>query len=287
MDAHALLEHPARAASVVAPLGYYKPNGERPYDYACEPPHGAAWQNYEIDARPTEITDARELPSRPSIAREGFALWDMPSRVRDFLDEETIKRAYYAECAELALAATGAQRAYVFDHLVRKRDVDSSTLGFGRRVSGPRPSANGRVHNDYTEGSGRKRLEIVLGSEAAAAMVRRHAIVNIWRPLKGPVLDAPLALCNARTVAPGDLVAADVHYATRTGEIYLVQHSERHRWFYYPAMRPQEALVFKQYDSLLRGAPRFVPHAAFDDPHAPADAPPRESIEARCLVVYD
>ena len=51
-------------------------------------------------------------------------------------------------------------------------------------------------------------------------------------------------------------------------------------------MDRHEALVFKQYDSQLGGVARFVPHTAFDLPDIPADAPLRESIELRCLVVF-
>jgi hypothetical protein len=170
---------------------------------------------------------------------------------------------------------------------VRKREPGTPALTFGRRVQGERPSANGRVHNDYTEASGPRRMQAVLENAGMAATAGRFAIVNIWRPIRGPVLDAPLALCDARTVAGHDLVAGDVHYATRTGEIYLVRHSAHHRWFYFSAMNRAEALVFKQYDSQRRGVARFVPHAAFDHPDAPPDAPPRESIEVRCLVLFD
>src|SRR5687768_18067213 len=113
----------------------------------------------------------------------------------------------------------------------------------------------------------------VLG-DARAERIGRYAIVNVWRPLRGPVYDAPLALCDARTVSPQDLVASDVHYRARTGEIYLVRPSTRHRWFYYSAMQPHEALVFKQFDSLAT-APRFVPHAAFELPDVSTDVPPR------------
>ncbi|WP_367162277.1 hypothetical protein [Methylibium sp.] len=48
-----------------------------------------------------------------------------------------------------------------------------------------------------------------------------------------------------------------------------------------------EALVFKQFDSDPEVAARFTPHAAFDLPDAPPDAPLRESIEVRCLVTFE
>ena len=301
MLAAATIEIREKVCSVVASLGYLKAGPERPFDYACPPPAGVPWQNYESDTQPVNIGDARTLGSAPTLFREGFRLLDAPTRVTNFLDEAAIKSVYYQEAAELARAATGARSAYVFDHLVRQRDAGARALAFGRRVSGSKPSANGRVHNDYTELSGPRRMALVLednesttprgssslsiAADAHAESSGRYAIVNIWRPLKEPVLDAPLALCDARTVDAADLVASDVHYAARTGEIYLVQYSPRHRWCYFPHMEQHEALIFKQYDSLA-AAPRFVPHAAFDHPQTPADAPLRESIEVRCLVLF-
>ena len=147
--------------------------------------------------------------------------------------------------------------------------------------------SNGRIHNDYTEASGRKRLELVLADPEAAARVKRYSIVNVWRSIKGPVVDTPLAVCDARTLTVSDLVVSEVRYPRRTGEIYVALHSPLHRWSYFSAMDRDEALVFKQYDSRLSGVARFTPHTAFDLPDIPPDAPLRESIELRCLVVYE
>lgn len=273
------------ASGVLAGLAYLKPNGERPYHYADQPPEGTPWHNCEFDVRDTRIADARRLAQHPSVQGAGFELMDAPSSVADFLDEEAVTAVYYREAAQIALAATGAARAHVFDHLVRRREAGRPALTFGR--GGGRPAANGRVHNDYTEESGRRRLGLVLKSPDALASVGRYSIVNIWRSIRGPVLDTPLAVCDARTVSAADLVTSEVRYAARTGEIYLVSHSPMHRWFYFPAMDRHEALVFKQYDSQMSGVSRYTPHAAFDHPHAPPDAPLRESIEVRCLVVYE
>jgi hypothetical protein len=212
-------------AALVAPLGYIERQHERPYDYACPPPEGVAWNNYRSDARPVVIADGRRTEVAPAIGREGFMLMNAPSAVSDFGDEAAIASVYYTQVAELARAAVGGSAAYVFDHLVRRREAGPA-LTFGRRVRGARPSANGRVHNDYTGMSGPRRMHQVLGDDISA----RYAIVNVWRPLKGPVLDAPLALCDARSVSVADLVSSDVHYAARTGEIYLVAHSPTHRW---------------------------------------------------------
>lgn len=272
-------------APLRARLGYLEPGIERPVSYATEPPPGVPWENAGYDHRDMAIADARSTLT--SVDREGFQLFDAPTQVKDFLDDEAVRTTYYAEAVELALAATGAAWGHVFDHLLRRREAERGALNFGRRAADGRAAANGRVHNDYTETSGRRRLGLVLDDPELVAGVRRYAIVNIWRPLNGPVLDAPLALCDARTVTAGDVVESEVRYARRTGEIYLLTHSPLHRWAYFPAMQRHEALVFKQYDAQLGGVARFTPHAAFDDPTTPPDAPPRESIELRCLVVYD
>jgi hypothetical protein len=170
---------------------------------------------------------------------------------------------------------------------VRKRSADRSQLGFGRSGKGVPASANGRVHNDYTEESGRRRLGLVFNALSEAIPDERYAIVNVWRPIKVPVLDTPLAICDARSVDTMDLVSAEVRYPQRIGEIYLLKHGTRQRWSYFSAMDRHEALVFKQFDSQISGVARYTPHAAFDHPAAPPDYPLRESIEARCLVIFD
>jgi hypothetical protein len=52
-------------------------------------------------------------------------------------------------------------------------------------------------------------------------------------------------------------------------------------------MQPDEALLLKCFDSATDGRARFAPHTAFEDPTAPSDALPRESIEIRTLVFHE
>ncbi len=148
-------------------------------------------------------------------------------------------------------------------------------------------AANGRLHNDYTLASGMRRLELVVPDEGERRLLRRFCILNIWRSIRGPVHDTPLAVCDARTLREADFVTAEVRYPNRVGEVYFLRFSPDHRWSYYSAMDRHEALVFKQFDSMPSGVARFTPHGAFDHPRAPADAPPRESIELRCLVGFE
>jgi len=228
------------------------------------------------------IHDARASAQFLDLDRNGFELWHAPSGVGDFLDEAELGRRYYPEVAELALAATGGVEAHVFDHLVRRREFGRPPMTLGAR-KGPFAGPAGRVHVDYTEASGAARFGMVLGGKRPTG---RFAIVNVWRSIgSAPVLDTPLALCDARSVEPEDLVKSELRYPARTGEIFLVHHRPEHLWSFVSEMRREEALVFKQYDS-DREVARFVPHAAFDHPDMPPDAPPRQSIEARVLVTF-
>lgn len=273
--------------SVTASLGYLHPGCARPVNYMYEPPAGTPWENCRYDQVEVRIRDARPVAPSLSIDREGFELWDAPTRVQDFLSEQEVREVYYPEVEEILCTIAGASRAHVFDHLVRKREPGRPALTFGRRGQHRYAGAAGQVHNDYTLESGTRRLGMVLADPQAQAGGARYSIVNLWRSISHPVLDTPLALCDARTVAPADLVATDILYPNRTGEIFTVLRNPRHEWSYFPAMTRDEILVFKQFDSRDAGVARFTPHAAFDHPHVPADAPLRESIEIRCLLVYE
>lgn len=270
-----------------APLSYLNPANLAPFSYAHQPPPGVPWESGDYDAVPVHIANARFAHAPPHIDVEGFALVDAPTAVTDFMDVQQVQGRYAHEAAQIALQVTGGARAFVFDHLVRKREPGRAPLTFGQPGPDGRAAANGRIHNDYSERSGRRRLGLVLTDAQARERITRFCIVNIWRSIKGPVLDTPLAVCDARSVSPADLVASEVRYPRRTGEIYALLHSPWHRWSYFSEMDRHEALVFKQFDSLTEGVARFVPHCAFDLPSIPPDAPLRESIEVRCLVVYD
>ncbi|MDB5919780.1 MAG: putative methyltransferase [Massilia sp.] len=115
--------------------------------------------------------------------------------------------------------------------------------------------------------------------------VERFAIVNLWRSTRLTILDAPLAVCDARTVKSSDLVAADIVYPTRTGEIFEVLYNPAHAWTYFHGMEFDEVLLFKQFDS-ADGTACHTLHAAFAHPATPSATPPRESIEVRCLLIY-
>src|SRR3974377_923770 len=136
------------------------------------------------------------------------------------------------------------------------------------------------------ECGGPQRVRALVPREADALLRRRFAIVQVWRPIRLPVETFPLAICDARTLAHDDLVVSERRYPDRIGQTYAIKYNPRHRWYWFPRMRRDEALVFKVYDSLDDGRPRWTAHTAFDDPSAPPNARPRESIEIRTLAFF-
>ena len=275
--------NPVNIEPVVATLEFLQSAQRKPVTYMLAPPGGHSWETADYIAAPVTIHSGRGRVTGPALDVEGFQLCSATSAMTDFSDRQTIQRAYYPEMEELALAVSGARRAIVFDHLVRRRAPGTLTP-FGAR-EGHRPSAATRVHCDFTPASAQRRLKLEMEAHGIAA-VERFAIINLWRSTRLPVLDAPLAVCDARTATSADLVAADIVYPDRKGEIFEVLHNTAHAWAYFPAMEFDEVLVFKQFDS-ASGVACYTPHAAFAHPATPAGTPPRESIETRGLLIYD
>jgi hypothetical protein len=271
----------AHLPGVKAELNYLAPTHERPRTYTYDPPSGMARTTAVNEPHQVVISDARPLLSQVSLDEDGFALVRHDSAVRDFYDDGEVKRVYYPEAIELLTGLTGADRVHVFDHTVRRRVPGSED----RRTNAPRQPVP-RVHVDHTAKSGPQRVRDLLPDEAESLLRGRVEIINLWRPIRGPLRDTPLAVCDARTVKPEHLVPSDLVYPNRVGETYSVTFAPEHRWFYVPDMSVEDVLLLKCYDSQIDGRARFTPHTAFADPTTPPDAAPRESIELRTLVFH-
>jgi hypothetical protein len=227
-----------------------------------------------LDRRTVPIRDARVLPDL-SLDREGFLLAERPTTVRDFYDADEVRAVYYREVAQLLMDLTGAYRAQVFEHDVRNDTRARHDQSVRKPVR--------MIHDDYTAKSSPERIRLYLPNEADALIAKRYAIINVWRAIRGPVESTPLAVCDASSVASEDLLPTEEGVKH---EVYMLRYRDRHRWYYFPRMRPDEALVLKCFDTAPGIVGRCTAHSAFDDPHTPAEAPPRESIEARAFVFY-
>ena len=225
-----------------------------------------------------EIANGREARDL-ALDANGFVLVEHHTAMRDFFDADELKRVYYPEVQALVQRVSGAARIVLFDHTLRSGSGDERET---KLIREPVLSA----HNDYTEWSGPQRVRDLLGAEAEALLERRFAIIQVWRAIAQPIRSNPLAMADARSVAPDDLLVAERRYPNRVGQTYRLKYNPRHRWFYFPEMRRDEAIVFKVYDSAKDGRARFTPHTSFEDPTTPPGAPPRQSIEARALAFF-
>ena len=281
-------------------------------------------EGVETEKHLLPIYDARKLSEADAMTLDsnGFELVDAPVPAYDFMDHREVITDYYRDCERLVAQMTGA-KAWAFDHNIRSAEGQSAGLKIkgGQDVQGPAHI----VHGDYTLRSAPERLQqlakapsvndtlrgiippgsALLTQEAvdrALAEDGRFAIINVWRNIAAePVATHPLALCDGQVVEPHDLVVFEIHMPDRIGENYWSKYRDRHRFYSYPAMNRDEALLIKQWDSageLARSAGRnsdrnsdgpctFSFHSAFIDPKTPEDAPDRWSIEVRCIAIYD
>jgi hypothetical protein len=265
--------------SVVAPLNFLVPMAEKPVAYNYDPPPGVPARTGRNEERQVPIRDARPLVGRLSLDKEGFVLLRHQTAVRNFYDEGEIAEVYNPECERVMKEATGAVRVVAFDHIVRNTAM-AALEGSGIKIPAK------RLHNDYTAWSSPQRVRDLMGAEAEELLKHRFAIINLWRPIRGPVLESPLTLCDAQSLAEENLIASDLKYPDRTGETYSVTYNPGQRYYYFPKMQADEVVLIRCFDSALDGAARFSAHTGFDDPTSPPDAPPRESLEVRTLVFF-
>lgn len=254
--------------------------GETPVALVKRPGDGPDDRTGAFESREILVRDGRPVADRLELDRHGFALREHATAVRDFADDDDLRRVYYPEMEALIRRETGAAKVVPFDATRRIDDPDAQArMG----VRGPAQL----MHNDFTAASAAQRVRDLLpAEEAERRLENRFASINVWRPLRGPVRTSPLAICEYGSIADRDLIAAERRYGDRVGVIYHMAWSPDQRWYYFPDMTPGEVVLLKCYDSGA-GAARWTGHGAFPDPSTPPGAPPRESIEVRTLLFWE
>jgi hypothetical protein len=242
-----------------------------------------------VPGRPVSIADARPLTT--DLDREGFVLVPHVSAVTDFdaiQEDPAVDQLYIDEMTELLVQVTGASMALMLGG-GKKRYGESATEKLA-------PLANAKParypHADNTDVSAVDLVDLIVQfvDGLDATEYPRYALYNMWRAVTPPPQDFPLAVCDARTIAPGDEVTVtavtrergrgDIRHDT-TGYVY----NPAHRWHYYRDMTPAEVVVFKAHDTDTGRAGR-VPHTAFTDPTCPPGTPTRASVEMRGLAFF-
>jgi hypothetical protein len=265
--------------SITASIPYTADTGEKLVNETFGPGNIHRRRMGTLDPRPMSIENGRPRASQFSLDVNGFMLVEHKSAVKDFFDKPRLESVYFPEVERLVKKVAGATRVVVFDYTLRSGDESEREA---KLVREPVLSA----HNDYTEWSGPQRVRDLLPHEAGTLLAGRFAIIQVWHAINQPIQSNPLAIADARSVAFDDLLVAERRYPNRVGQTYRLRYSAEHRWFYFPQMRRDEALVFKVFDSAQDGRARFTAHTSFDDPGSPPGAPPRQSIEARALAFF-
>jgi hypothetical protein len=263
-------------------LNYFNPpgDGSKPFNYVESPPEGTPQRNFGIFDTQTHMHDIRGRELEYSLDRDAFAvISNVPeSAEKEFTSDESIKKNYYSELEKLILEnVPGSDRVFFFDHTIRRANPNA-----------PRAPVT-RVHIDQTAASAKHRGSQHLPEEAEKLLQGRYRIINIWRPLNGPVQSFPLGFASSSSVEDSDLIPIEHRYPDRTGETAGVRYNARQKWYYLSGMKNNERLLLECFDSeALKPGTKVqggrVPHTAFTDPRTPEGAPGRESIEVRALV---
>ena len=274
--------------SIVARLAYLASGVSRAGYRVFPPSSGRPPESPPKEYHEVPIHDCRPISQGLSLDGAGFVVAQHASALADFYDEAQVRERYLREIESVVREATGALAVIAFDHNVR------SAKGAAEGRVGVRAPVD-MAHNDYTEESGPRRVREILEAAGRSDLGKhRAALINAWRPMRGPVRDIPLAICEAPSTSPADFVETDIeHYGEddlshprHRGQIFSVRYNPNHRWFYVRDMQADELLVFKCWDSARSGPSRYTAHTGFVNPEAPPDAVPRESIEVRTVAIY-
>ena len=263
-------------------LSFYVPplDGSEPYNYVEKAPEGEPQSNYGIEDKKVTVTDIRGHEDEYTLDKDAFqAIQSIPYSVLDDKtysddDHEFFEKNYYPEVERVLLDnVPGSNRVVIFDHTIRRSKPDAHR----------RPVTRTHIDQTTRAAAERVRRHILDQGEAERLLAGRYRIINVWRPLNGPVESLSLGFASANSVRDEDLVGVQHRYPDRTGETAGVKYNPEQKWRYWSGMRNDERLLLKCSDSKeVEG--RRVPHSAFADPRSPPNAKGRDSIEVRALV---
>lgn len=270
----------AKPRTVEAEVNYLGPMDSMPYFYAKD--HDR--DNLLLEPHWVSIEDARQAVPPPTLDREGFALVQHRSAVTDFEDAQQTATTYVAEIEALLQQLTGADLVIARGTVLRfSQQNNRNAYVNSLPASFIHMDVSRQAFRDFAARNldGHPDRDVLLGG--------RYVGFNVWRALTPPPQDLPLAVCAANSVTDADRVEGEARVDGVGIEEFrfgssLYRPNPRHRWFYYRDMNPDEALVFKQFDT---AAPDMVgvPHVAFAD--ATAENPiPRASAEIRAFAYW-
>lgn len=264
---------------------------------AVSHPPDVIW-NFEKVAVKTVISDLRNEMVQPKLDQMGFEKVLLPTKVDQQALADRVASSveqYQVETEAQLKFLTHADSVVFFDATVRRENPMAP-------CAPPVQPAHLRVHVDQNP---RSALARAINHGGPERRFSRFQIVNIWRPLLGTVRNFPLTLCDYQSLnLSSDLVPTRLNYPAwlKDRENYSLKANSNHRWYYWGSLSPDEAIIFKCYDSASRGLAIFsegkerdglidvaglCPHTAFFNESGPTSGCLRTSLELRALLFYD
>lgn len=201
-----------------------------------------------------KIRDIRAAEPRSTLDRNGFELSrsiPMTLEYDEFRDPIKVRDVYCERVKDALSSMTGAEFAKLLHQAVRRRHRSFPTQSQGSEEAETDQPVQG-VHCDFTPSRAYEALRTSFGDQRAAEMwkERRIEIIQVWRPLSGPVHDWPLAVCDPNSVNEDlDLVATDNVWAYGVAETYNLFHSPKHAWYFVSNHTSDDVLLFKGFDN--------------------------------------
>jgi hypothetical protein len=247
--------------------------------------------NTGIYARHDVIVRNARLAGPFTLDEHGFCLGHHRTDITDWEQNYGPDTPYAGQVCEVAKRLSGADLVVPMGGMLRCSGKTSATV---------QPPA-AEAHVDFTQ----RCAERIAGNlyhkkNLEGPGFRRFIAFSLWRALSPPPQDAPLALCEGRSVRDeegthntkvdvdeiptGDALFAPIEGEENMAAATIFHHSPEHRWWYFPDMTPDEVVFIKFYDSDHRTAWR-CPHTAFRDSSRP-DAHERRSIEYRGIAYF-
>lgn len=234
----------------------------------------------------------KECPT--ALATEDFYAIQDPLHPKS----EELMEKYYAEVKDFVKKRLKCDEVIVFHHQVRcasKMDKTGvqSYAGFAPHTDSSSVSGDEQAITllEMNQGTGNEDTD----TEKKEKKYERYMNLNIWRNISDdhPIVNDHLAVLDERsTVKPDDYIIKDLFMQGHESVQYNLnaRHTDHHKWYYFPKMTKNEALLIKNMDSDFTKSGRICFHMSVNDGTMNNNKinpppPPRESIETR-MVCY-
>ncbi|KAL6827760.1 hypothetical protein V8C40DRAFT_264933 [Trichoderma camerunense] len=265
---------------------------EKPFNLSFSTYHEGLTTNVEKEEKGIIVEDVRGQESRFSMETHSFRFIKFPTQHPiDGTDDTTFR--YLEETKSFLLQELDADEVICYDIRRRRSDITAELQNpdgnyFGALEDAAPPVYN--VHVDHTLEGGFHRIERHLTPEESKRYLAegwRVRIVNIWRPLQ-TVTTAPLAVCDARSVAATDLLEVDQINESWYGEVFLLKFNPDHQFYWLSNQTPEEVcmmLMFDSHNGKAESNMHCCAHASFNDAKMLAPGSSRESVEVRAIII--